>query len=601
MFFAHATAHLQEVIKKIQTYKKQKMVHNARLREELPKVNEDDKLVQQRLLEYGEARVLELEALEPSPYFVQCHVTFKNGKQEVLQFGKFSFSEEGIYSWITPASAMRFQAPGLVTYTRPDGELVKGVLDRKDQYLITEGKIVFLASESLETKRELIYQEYFSRKKHAFVLPEIVAQMEEAQDAVIRADPKGGLLISGPAGSGKTTLALHRVAYLAQSPDVAEDFTPSSMLVFVQDESTKDYFSHLLPELGIYGVTITTFHAWAKSVLEIEDVVYTERLGSSESDSDQYEFAKRKALAAVSTVSYTGQPYSILEKVYTPFFTEEQLGVFKQQKKLLHMDRFDMTVLLLIFLNRHGSLSTMQEYYQMNKNGAATRKRGRFPVEYSLIIFDEFQNYLSEQIALAKTALSKKNNAVMYVGDMAQQTKLGTIRTWEEIGEIVPDDRRVLLKKVYRNTKEIIQYIQSLGYDLSEPKELKSGVAVQEKTVGSDTEACRYIDSVLAAEEYDTYAILAKTQSQLMAYKEYYAEEPQVHCMMMHEAQGLEFDVVFLVGIEKNMFSIDERYDTVLKEEKRRIHQDTLYVALTRAIEALHVLGTCPLQEVLGE
>jgi DNA helicase-2/ATP-dependent DNA helicase PcrA len=117
-------------------------------------------------------------------------------------------------------------------YAPQSGELIS-----KEQYMITDGKIVFMAFESLEQARELIYQEYFSQRKSSFLLPEIVEQMEQAQDKVIRAHHQGSFLISGAAGSGKTTLALHRVAYLLQSPDTAERFKTENTIVFVQDNS----------------------------------------------------------------------------------------------------------------------------------------------------------------------------------------------------------------------------------------------------------------------------------------------------------------------------------------------------------------------------
>lgn len=66
--------------------------------------------------------------------------------------------------------------------------------------------------------------------------------MEKAQDQVIRASHKGSLVIGGPAGSGKTTLALHRVAYLTQAPETSEFYPTKSIIVFVQDTGTKITF-----------------------------------------------------------------------------------------------------------------------------------------------------------------------------------------------------------------------------------------------------------------------------------------------------------------------------------------------------------------------
>ena len=88
----------------------------------------------------------------------------------------------------------------------------------------------------------------YARMKGFFVLPEIVSQMEKTQDIVIRACYKNPLLISGPAGSGKTTLALHRIAYLLQAPDTNIIYDTDPAVVFVQDDKTKEYFSKIMDE-----------------------------------------------------------------------------------------------------------------------------------------------------------------------------------------------------------------------------------------------------------------------------------------------------------------------------------------------------------------
>jgi len=66
-----------------------------------------------------------------------------------LYFGKFSFSEEEVYSWIAPASAMRFEEQGKVMYLRLNGKMQKAELVRKDQYMITGGEIKFSATQAL--------------------------------------------------------------------------------------------------------------------------------------------------------------------------------------------------------------------------------------------------------------------------------------------------------------------------------------------------------------------------------------------------------------------------------------------------------------------
>gem|GEM_PF-4495919 len=80
-----------------------------------------------------------------------------------------------------------------------------------------------------------------------------------------------------------------------------------------------------------------------------------------------------------------------------------------------------------------------------------------------------------------------------------------------------------------------------------------------------------------------------------------FLREKQIHVMMTNEAQGVEFDVVFLVGINEDTFSISfgESVSEDLAREKKRINKDLLYVALTRAISELYVFGKKKLKEVI--
>ena len=97
-------------------------------------------------------------------------------------------------------------------------------------------------------------------------LQEITALIDKQQFELITRPESGTVLIQGGAGSGKTTVALHRVAYLAFQD--TKRFAPEKMLIVVFNEALVEYIKHVLPSLGVEGVTVTTYRRWSAALLK---------------------------------------------------------------------------------------------------------------------------------------------------------------------------------------------------------------------------------------------------------------------------------------------------------------------------------------------
>ena len=538
------------------------------------------------------SRYLDLTHLYKSPYFIRCDIKFDDvAEGQTIFFSKSSFDKEAIYSWATPISKIRFEDPGPISYARLDGKVRQGTLLRKDQYMIVDGKIIFFAVEEGNSGRALIYQEHFSIRKSGFVLPEIIAQMEKAQDQVIRALHIGPLVISGPAGSGKTTLALHRVAYLLQSPETTDLYPVSSIIVFVQDEGTKNYFSHLLPELGIHGVVITTFNEWAKEILAAEGFSLLTSYKTTEMISDEYEFKKIQALQR-PLPAYSKKIKEVLMTAYDDLLNEAEKSVLAAQLKEKKLDRYDLTLLLMAYRQTVGPISVTRFQYIETNRGTFRKRKVTEEAAYSLMIVDEFENFLPEQLLILKSCINESLKSIVYVGDLAQQVRLGTIKHFEDINELIMPERRVVLEKVYRNTKEILRYVHSCGYEVTVPIDLPEGHKVVEEYCADSKAEIAYIEDWLAKNRAGTAGVLAEDEEHLGLFWKGFSGRDNVRIMTVPEAQGVEFETVFLVGITAESFTAYPYSDAILRAAKKKIKRDLLYVALTRAMNELYVLGS---------
>lgn len=580
---AAAQAHVAEMQTAIAATQMQKGEQVKTLTKQARTIGTSDSFAYAQLATHYREQTEGLAELAPAPYFARCDFG-ERGAEKSYYIGKFSFTEQGIYSWVTPVAQLRFENPGPAAYHRVNGSVKSGNLARKDSYLIVDGAIKFFATEREGLARELIYQENFTRQKSDFVLPEIVALMEKAQDQVIRADWHGPFVISGPAGSGKTTLALHRIAYLLQAPETAEYFSTHNILVLVQDAGSRAYFEHLLPDLGIRGVHIQTFSDWAAQILELTNWQLAED-DYSEAGL-QYAQAKLHALRQLTTeLGFNKKIYQTLQAVYQAYFDETQIAKFKKQQLAGILDRVDLTVLLTLYRQAAGELSAPQEYWQELQRGGHRKKVTRLPIKYNLMVIDEFQNYLPEQVALLKGTLNARIQSMIYVGDLGQQTRLGTMQDWQSIDEAIPNERIVRLHKVYRNTRQILEYVRECGYAVEIPAQIKIGPAVVEVDLATTAEMINYIKNNTTPGTFG--AVLMLDSEQVRAFKSGLADCPTIRCLSFVEAQGLEFDEVFVVKTRAATTMLD---DSEFAIEVAKIYRDLEYVALTRAMNRMVIL-----------
>ncbi|CQR55402.1 RNA polymerase recycling motor HelD [Paenibacillus riograndensis] len=212
-----------------------------------------------------------------SPYFGR--IDFKetaDAEAERIYLGIGSLMEDNgsflIYDWRAPISSLYYDgAPGPAAYETPGG-LVSGTMELKRQFVIDNGTIEVMFDTGVTIGDELLQQVLSHSADDR--MKSIVATIQKEQNAIIRNDRSRMLVVQGAAGSGKTSAALQRVAYLLYK--YREVLQADQMLLFSPNPLFNSYVSTVLPELGEENMQQTTFQMYLEHRLgqefELEDV-----------------------------------------------------------------------------------------------------------------------------------------------------------------------------------------------------------------------------------------------------------------------------------------------------------------------------------------
>ncbi len=229
-----------------------------------------------------------LAHLHDNPYFARIDFAEDGGKPEKIYIGRASLTgEDGetfwVYDWRAPVSSLFYDhEPGPASYQTPDGE-IHGEMQLKRQFVIRAGKLKHMFDTD-ETVGDEILQAVLSEKSDS-AMKSIVATIQKEQNRIIRDEKHRLLIVQGAAGSGKTSAALQRVAYLLYR--FRGMLTPDQIVLFSPNPVFKGYISRVLPDLGEANMRQMTFRELIEARLgrrfQVEDLFsQTETLSASE-------------------------------------------------------------------------------------------------------------------------------------------------------------------------------------------------------------------------------------------------------------------------------------------------------------------------------
>ena len=197
--------------------------------------------------------------IQDNPYFGA--MTFDNGDEQNKSYIGITHVEDEendiylVHDWRAPICSMFYDYEvGPAKYQTPGG-IIEGKILNKRQFNIKDGQIIRVFDNNLNIDDELLQEVLASESSDK--MKNIVNTIQQEQNAVIRNVEDKNLIVQGIAGSGKTSVALHRIAFLLYK---IENLTSNNVLIFSPNKIFSEYISNVLPELGEDNTMQTTFH-----------------------------------------------------------------------------------------------------------------------------------------------------------------------------------------------------------------------------------------------------------------------------------------------------------------------------------------------------
>lgn len=415
-----------------------------------------------------------------------------------------------VHDWRSPICNLFYDYEvGKASYLAPLGK-IDGEITKKRQYTIKDGKLIHVFDNNINIDDELLQEVLASESSDK--MKNIVDTIQAEQNKVIRNTEDKNLIVQGIAGSGKTSVALHRIAFLLYKID---NLKSNNILIFSPNKIFSEYISNVLPELGEENTMQTTINDFLD--MEIKEFTkvetFTAFIERSYTNKEDFEFIKYKQSDRVyddidryidkitnklkfiddlftRDYSYTMDELNfMLKDRYSKFPVNERLkfmadkisennfnGNLGKSRKILSelYDRLNIKLNLLdIYVDFFKSedsfykrdISYIKDNRELlNYDDACLyvyMKCKLYGYNYNTgireIVIDEAQDYSLGQIKLISKIF--KNAAYTILGDVNQTINpYYKYNSLEDLCKILDDSKYIELTKTYRSTEEIIEY-----------------------------------------------------------------------------------------------------------------------------------------------
>jgi len=359
----------------------------------------------------GEKAIAErgkLQKLIQSPYFGRIDFTAsENPNKDVFYIGIYGFSDSEssdniIFDWRAPISSIFYDFEiGSAYYKAPAG-IIEGALTLKRQYRIRQGQMDYMIESSLNIGDDILQKELSQNSDEK--MKNIVTTIQREQNKIIRNEAAKILIIQGVAGSGKTSIALHRVAFLLYR--YKQTLTSNNILIISPNKVFGSYISNVLPELGEENILESGFDDIAANIMDKKYLYQS----FSEQVEDLLETESDDAVARIkfkSTNHFVEQLQSYLKYADDHYFdpVDLRLGAFSISKAQL-LSRYHALKRIPIKKRLRQIADEMIAKYRMvyeenpdskiaNQLRASILKMFQFPK--AITLYQNFYHYINQE------------------------------------------------------------------------------------------------------------------------------------------------------------------------------------------------------------
>lgn len=557
------------------------------------------------------------------PYFGKITCDFNNDKENVY-IGITSVEKDNnffVYDWRSPIASLFYNYElGEASY-KIDTKEIKCNIDRKIQFKIKDGELIRCFDSSINIDDEYL-QEMLSNTNDK-KLTNIISTIQKEQNQIIRNVDDKNLLVQGTAGSGKTVVALHRIAYLLYRDAKLES---KNILIISPNEIFSDYISDVLPELGEKNTKCFTLTSYLESYLnsyKIEPYVkYISRIEDEECKDTSKKLNVSKELKRFVKNYYNEFNFTRKFTIGTETFHSKDINYMfnEKYKRLCIKDRFrriaeyicnqlgiknkDFYNKIKNYLISNSNINL--DIYEVYKEFLKSQKLSTFLIDNDTIkyedvmnilniyfyvngvkkdlslkhvVIDEAQDYTLTEIDVIKKMFPEASFTIL--GDDNQNINSFDKSKIKDYSELFKSFKYIELNKTYRSTEKIVEFSNKiLGLD---------NVCAVRNTLGDDVEIMKLsIDNLKKCIKNSNYKKTAIITDNMTKARKLYKE------LNDKDIQLIDFDTD---TFDKNIFIIPSylskglefEYVIIYKEDEYK-NKNLYYVSTTRAQQKLTIL-----------